>query len=181
MIQQIVKTFNFLRIFKSLSYLTTMLKTVMIDLQPFMFFYVMIVFMFGMIFSVTSIGNVILPGGLHDKYYDKFPNHHDATKIVSYDPMVIIGPGLNLDVNELITSEEYLHMDMFMGLILGVMRTSIGDFDFSGLEYPNQKDSFLYFIVWFLCVLLSNIIFLNFIIAELSNIYEKVSSDLSAM
>ena len=64
MIQQIVKTFNFLRIFSKLSYLTTMLKTVMVDLQPFMLFYVIIIFMFGMIFAVVGIGNVILPGDL---------------------------------------------------------------------------------------------------------------------
>ena len=95
--------------------------------------------------------------------------------------MVIIGPGLSPAVDEMLTSEEYLHVDMFIGIIVAVLRTSIGDFDFSGLEYANQEDAFLYFVAWVLCVLLANIIFLNFIIAELSNIYEKVSTDLSAM
>ena len=39
----------------------------------------------------------------------------------------------------------------------------------------------LYWLVWLFCVLLSNIIFLNFIIAELSNIYSVVSEALIPM
>ena len=94
----------------------------------------------------------------------------------------MIGPGGLMNNGELLPSEEYLHVDLFIAIIIGVMRASIGDFDFAGLEYISDSSlAFLYFSAWLLCVLLANIIFLNFIIAELSNIYEKVSADLSAM
>ena len=40
------KTFYFLRVFEGLSYITAMLVNVMADLQAFMFFYVILIFMF---------------------------------------------------------------------------------------------------------------------------------------
>ena len=40
------KTFFFLRVFEGLSYITAMLVNVVADLQAFMFFYVILLFMF---------------------------------------------------------------------------------------------------------------------------------------
>lgn len=52
----IIKTFFFLRIFGSLSYIVTMLTHVIYDLRIFLLFYFMLIFMFSLIFGVLGIG-----------------------------------------------------------------------------------------------------------------------------
>ena len=61
------------------------------------------------------------------------------------------------------------------------MRTALGDFDFEASMYLTQKENILYWIVWLLAVVMTTIIFLNFIIAEASASYEKVKENLTAM
>ena len=62
MLQQIIKTFNYLRIMKNLSYLTTMLRNVIFDLLPFGVLFVMLIFLISMTFCVLGAGNENLPG-----------------------------------------------------------------------------------------------------------------------
>ena len=57
----IIKTFFFLRIFSSLSYIVTMLKNVMYDLRVFFIFYMSLIFLFSLIFGVLGIGNYKVP------------------------------------------------------------------------------------------------------------------------
>ena len=52
----------------------------------------------------------------------------------------------------------------------------MGDFDFGGLDYLTEYEATLFWLIWFFIILLSNIIFLNFIIAEASASYENVIS-----
>ena len=71
LVQQIVKTYNFLRIFEQTSYLTTMLVQVFIDLKVFMFFYIILIFMFAMINAVIGNDNYRIPGSLKDYYEEQ--------------------------------------------------------------------------------------------------------------
>ena len=69
------------------------------------------------------------------------------------------------------------------------LRCSIGDFDFSLIsrgdnDEPAPLDSteqYLFLFIWFLTVLFGALIFLNFIIAEVSKSYETVKEDLDAL
>ena len=52
-----IKSFFFLRIFKELSFLVTMLKQVFLDLRVFMLFYALLIFMFAIVLSILDLGN----------------------------------------------------------------------------------------------------------------------------
>ena len=55
---------------------------------------------------------------------------------------------------------------------------SLGDFDFDAPTELLPHMNIIFWFIWFLIVVVTNIIFLNFIIAEASASYEKVSERL---
>ena len=75
-------------------------------------------------------------------------------------------------------ASEYHNIPAFAGNLLTTMRLALNDFDFGILYNPNKKlnvkQHVLFWTVWCLMVALSSLIFLNFIIAEVSNSYRKV-------
>ena len=60
---QLSKSFFFMRIFDSMSYIVTMINAVMRDLQMFITVYFTLIIIFGMIFGVIGVGNNRIPGG----------------------------------------------------------------------------------------------------------------------
>jgi len=52
---------------------------------------------------------------------------------------------------------------------------SLGDFGFDAAMELNAAENYIYWVIWVLIILITCIIFLNFIIAEASASYEKVS------
>ena len=76
--------------------------------------------------------------------------------------------------------EEYQYIGLFMANFINVLRTSLGDFDFGASEYLTQSENILFWIIWFFIVVLTCVVFLNFIIAEASASYEKIKSRLDA-
>ena len=126
------KTFFYMRVLESFSYIVTMVLNVVSDLKVFLCFFAVLVFMFSLIFDVIA--------------------KNDAA--------------------------EYHNVPPFMGNILTTLRLALGDFDFGVLDNPdrplNTKQHILFWLVWCLMVCLSSLIFLNFIIAEVSNSYGKV-------
>ena len=80
-----------------------------------------------------------------------------------------------------VPGEEYGYFDsLFISNFFNVLRTSLGDFDFSAVSFMSREEASLFWIIWFLILLFSNIIFLNFIIAEASNSYAIVMEKLEA-
>ena len=69
---------------------------------------------------------------------------------------------------------------MYVGTIFSVLRTSLGDFDFDGAAFLEDNENILFWIIWFLIVVVTCIVFLNFIIAEASASYEAVKERLDA-
>ena len=136
----LLKTFFFMRIVKSFSYIVTMILSVVSDLKVFMLFFFILIIMFSMIFNVIA------------------PNPAD----------------------------EYRHVGLFWGNVLTTLRLSLGDFDFGVLEEQgtdelNKKQHILFWITWVIMVIFSSLIFLNFIIAEVSNSYANVKENIDAM
>ena len=84
------------------------------------------------------------------------------------------------------TADEYEKIGPFFGGIVTTIRLSLGDFDFDILTKDvhngglNTKQHFLYWIVWVMIIIFSCLIFLNFIIAEVSESYSKVNSHITA-
>lgn len=75
---------------------------------------------------------------------------------------------------------EYDYLGLFLGYIILVLRMSLGDFDFEASEYLNKEENILFWIIWLLVVLITCIVFLNFIIAEASDSYSKIKLRLDA-
>lgn len=145
----IFKTFYFVRIFKNFSGIVIMLIGVMIELRIFLFFYMFIVYLFGLIFMVIGAGNKNVPGKLNDEYLQAMESNEEFE---------LPGP-------------EYKNIGMFWGNLMYVFRTSVGDFDFEASTYLTSSENWLFFICWIMVTTLTMIIFLNFIISEIGTIY----------
>ena len=83
---------------------------------------------------------------------------------------------------------EYEKIGAFMGNLMSTLRLSLGDFDFGVLEEDNIKKGaltkdqrMLYWTIWICMVIFSALIFLNFIIAEVSNSYAKINENINAL
>jgi len=72
-------------------------------------------------------------------------------------------------------SAEYRKIGYWFGNFFTTLRLSLGDFDFSMIEdKPLTKQHILFWVTWLIMVVFSSLIFLNFIIAEVSSSYGNV-------
>jgi len=78
---------------------------------------------------------------------------------------------------------NYQSVGPFAGNILSMLRISLGDFDFTELKGNRMTpaDHLLFWMMWLVMVTFSLLIFLNFIIAEVSSSYGKVKGDIDAL
>lgn len=106
-LMMLIKSFFFLRIFQSLSFLVTMLKQCMIDLKVFMLFYVILIFMFAIILSILDVANFA-------KSSD--PEIRALLEGITYP------------------NKEYMHINQFVSHIITVLRISLGDFNFDASQ-----------------------------------------------
>ena len=137
---QLSKTFFFMRIIMSFSYIVTMIINVIKDLRVFMIFFAILILMFSMIFDIF--------------------NRNGAS--------------------------EYIQLNHFVRNLLTTLRLSLGDFGPEFFLIANDpavygEEHILFWIVWVIMVLFSALIFLNFIIAEVSSSYEKVKENIDAL
>jgi hypothetical protein len=148
------RTFSFLRIFKSLSPIVTMLQNVIWDLRVFLTFYVILTLLFSLMYGVLGLGNSRIPGGFREQFYD-FENNE-----LSSD-----APGI-----------EYDKIGLFFGNFIQTIRLSMGDF--AAIDAANtlsKNENYVFWIIWFVTVVVTSIVFLNFIVAEASASYTTVS------
>ena len=149
----LIKTFFFLRIFESLSPIVTMLQNVIYDLRIFLLFYTILLVLFSLLFGILGMGNVKIPGKFKDEWEGETSEF----------------PG-----------EEYKYTGLLVGNFLYTLRASLGDFDFASSTLLEKPENIIFWIVWYTVVVVTCIIFLNFIIAEASNSYTNVSESLQA-
>ena len=150
----LIKTFFFLRIFENLSYIVTMIMSVIYDLRIFLLFYSIITVLFSLIIGILGIGN--------------FNIESDFSRDNDVDDDEYFG-------------QEYKQIGLFIGNIMQTLRISMGDYEFEGADYLTPPENQIYWGCWLLIVTVTCIIFLNFIIAEASASYERVKENLSAM
>ena len=160
---QIPYTFTYLKIFESLTKIVTMLKDVIADLRVFIFFFVILILLFSMTFAVLGLGN--------ENFDGKFKTYHnDATDMSE----------AYKDEVKLYHGSEYKVIGKFAGYFLTVLRTSLGDFQFDASQYLESEENIMFWIMWGIMVVISCIIFLNFIIAETGKSYTQVDERLEA-
>ena len=71
---------------------------------------------------------------------------------------------------------------MFVGQFFSTMRLSIGDFDCINTASSLPKyENWIFWFIWLVAVIISNVVFLNFIVAEASASYSKVTETLEAV
>ena len=144
----LIKTFFFLRIFDPLSPIVTMIARVVKDLQVFTFFFMLLIWMFSILIGVLGLGNVNVEGN----FRDTFLGENDY-------------PG-----------KEYRYLGTVFGNLLSVFRASMGDFVFiEESNYLNKEENVVFWVTFLLIIGVTNIIFLNFVIAEAGNSYNIVS------
>ena len=140
------KTFFYLRIFQSLTQFVIMVGRVVSDMKEFIFFYFLFILMFSIILGVLGLGN-------------KNTNEGYATSGQDYFSTVL-----------------YANIPGMVANFLLIFRQSLCDFDMAAMMIPSFTpfESYLFWFTFLIIVLITNIVFLNFIIAEVSNSYDKV-------
>ena len=80
------------------------------------------------------------------------------------------------------TLSEYRKIGPFLGSFMFTFRLSLGDFAFDLVDddIMTQSNQQIFWGIWLFLVVLSLLIMLNFIIAEVSNSYEIIRSQLQA-
>jgi hypothetical protein len=69
--------------------------------------------------------------------------------------------------------EEYKYIGLFLGNVFSVIRAALGDFAvINASMYLEPRDNQIFWLLFFIILILTNIIFLNFVIAEAGNSYQ---------
>lgn len=76
---------------------------------------------------------------------------------------------------------EYEKIPIWMGSMVNSLRISTGDFNFDQLDNLNKGETLIWWVIWFLVFLMGCLIFLNFIIAEVSASYANVKDKLDSL
>lgn len=196
----LLRTFTFLKIVASLSPIVTMLTNVVFDLRIFLFFYLILTVLFSLLLGIIGLGNRDIEGPFQDLYNKKVcqglcDNPLDFECSVTradsnYDTLcgdplgterVLYLAGIETCKSDCESAAEeypgieYKVVGLFIGNIIQTLRMSLGDFGFDAAMELAPQENYIYWVVWSLILLVTCIIFLNFIIAEASASYEKVS------
>ena len=73
---------------------------------------------------------------------------------------------------------EYKYLNMMISNLIATIRASVGDYELRGAATLGYGENVVFWFIWFIQVLLTCIIFLNIIVAEVTNSYIKVSDKL---
>ena len=138
-----------------------MMKKVVSDLRNFIIFFAIQIMLFSIILGILNVGNFDNPQDSFIKDYIHEMNSHYTDENFSYDDVTY--PGF-----------EYKHLSLFFANFLRTLRFSFGDFDFGSIVHLNHFESTVFWITWVITVLMNCIVFLNFIIAEVSQSYAGV-------
>jgi len=148
----ISKTFFFLRIFPTLTPIVVMIQNVIFDLRIFLMFYLILIALFCQIFGILGLGN----RAQGDKTLDFIDPNGKAA--------------------------EYKAVGLHWGEFLWTFRLSLGDF--SAIAATSELSSIemkIFWLMWMMTVIVTCIIFLNFVVAEACASYSRVVESLFAV
>ena len=153
-----------MKIMEVFAHIVEMLFQVTNDLKVFIFFYLIIIVLFSMLISVLGIGNPLI----EPEFKEAFP------PVESKDPKEVAASQGD------IPNSEYRYIGLTFGHMIDIIKMSVGDFGIidKSMYTVDVETNYLFWFTWFIIALIACIIFLNFIIAEASASYEKVSSQI---
>lgn len=76
---------------------------------------------------------------------------------------------------------EYQYISQTLRQTITILRTSLGDFDFAESIYLPPFENRFYWFTWVMIVMMTCVVFLNFIIAEVSSSYQIVSDHINGL
>lgn len=113
---------------------------------------------------------------------------YDLRTFLAFYAILIVMCSLVFDIISRNPAGEYSKIGPFAGNLFTTLRLSLGDFDFGVLEETDATKGALdsdqhqlFWVVWLAMVVFSALIFLNFIIAEVSNSYSKINANISKL
>ena len=173
-IQVLLKTFFFLRVFPVLTPVIVMLKTVIYDLRIFMLFYTILIGGFCNVFAVLGLGNAYPSKKDVSLRYLKAKAAGGSSGGSSGLPNTDIPSELNK------AAKEYNALGLHMGEFMWTLRLSIGDGSIIGASklLGTKTENRIFWLLWILITIITSVIFLNFIVAEASASYSKVTDTL---
>ena len=77
-------------------------------------------------------------------------------------------------------TSEYSQIGLAPAYLITTLRMSMGDFGFDTANMLSDPLNGIYWALWLIIVVVTNIVFLNFIIAEACSSYENVACNLNA-
>jgi|TARA_B110001450_G_scaffold243506_1_gene254804 hypothetical protein len=145
----ISKTMFFLRMLGSFSPVVIMVTSVLSELKVYVLIYFLIMFVLSLMFNVLGVG--LLPN-----------DNPDSSR------------------GNMVQNPGYQNIGNLLGLIIQSVRlsqvdpTSIGPYKIS-ISRMSHEENILFWLLWVFGAILTNVIYLNFIVAEVMNIYGKVT------
>ena len=104
----------------------------------------------------------------------------DLRVFLTFYVIMVVSLSMLFDVIARNESDEYKRIGYVFGNIFATMRLSLGDFDFSLInDEPLTKTHILFWVMWIFVFLFSSLIFLNFVIAEVSNSFQTDKNTVS--
>lgn len=179
-INMVIKTLKNLRIFPSMTGLVVMLFNVFYDLRIFLLFFTILNCLAAHMFMVIGLGND----------YDYVEEEYAIARLLKAGRSSSTGNtggGAADHDDEIAPSNipgfliggEYQHIGLHAGTIFDTFRISIGDF--SSIDTSASltgADNWMFWIIWVFVMGATCIVFLNFIVAEASASYAKVTETL---
>ena len=161
----ISKTFFYLTIYPALTPIVNMILTVFWDLRFLVLFYLIMLFYFSLATSVLGIG-------VRKEYNPEYWEISDVSKYLEEEKV----------------DTEYTVIGVQIGNFLEMLRVSIGD---QHLVADSKKymdhgqngaaEAWAFWIIWFICNVITAIVFLNFIVAEACESYTRVTETLDSV
>ena len=182
------RTFNYLRIFSALSPIVTMINKVVFDLNTFMLFYGILCLLFSLMWGILGLGNPQEEGSFQDDYgtcvkysedISNIKNKDDAEKYkIEYECAIwnLKFEGETTGFLGDLPGAEYFYLGQLASNFLNTVRMSIGDYaNLPAAASLTYTSNIVYWFIWLATVIVTCVIFLNFIVAEASNSYNEVS------
>ena len=166
-----------------------MIKQALSDIVVFMVFYLIVVVLFSLMIGVLGISNPhIVQGEFRKEYYQaehrteknfveagRNITDWDLWQVKEIDHYPVLKNGLNeADA----PGREYKFLNLMVANIIATIRASVGDYDLSGAAFVSFEENLLFWMVWAIQVIITFIVILNTIVAEISNSYVIISESL---
>ena len=179
-LQVLVKSFFFLRVYPTLTPIIVMLKTVIYDLRIFMLFYMILIALFCLVLAVLGLGASYNSDGIfepEEEEEDELDEDGGYRRFRFLKAKGGGGGGGSGDSDN--PAKDYEAIGLMAGEFMWTLRLSMGDSAaVEAAKVLDRDENIIFWLMWLMITIVTAIIFLNFIVAEASASYVKVTETL---